>query len=62
MGSWILFNFLIFKFFYFILGGKLEPQDRSFLLMGGEQNGDEEKKKDDEKTEKSDKVLIEELD
>ena len=43
-------------------GGKLEPQDRSFLLMGGEQNDDEEKKKDDENTEKSDKVLIEELD
>ena len=54
MGSFFRF------FFIFFLGGKLEPQDRSFLLMGGEQNGDEEK--DDEKTEKSDKVLIEELD
>ena len=45
-------------------GGKLEPQDRSFLLMGGEENDDKEEKKEEEKTEKGKpgKMLIEELD
>ena len=47
-------------------GGKLEPQDRSFLLMGGEENDDKEEKKEEEEEKtrkgKSGKMLIEELD
>ena len=47
-------------------GGRLEPQDRSFLLMGGEEKSDKEEDKVDEKEKtekgKSGKMLIEELD
>ena len=47
-------------------GGKLEPQDRSFLLMGGEENDNKEEKKEEEEEKtrkgKSGKMLIEELD
>ena len=45
-------------------GGKLEPQDRSFLLMGGEEKNDKEEEEEEEKNEKGKpgKMLIEELD
>ena len=45
-------------------GGRLEPQDRSFLLMGREEKNDKEEEKAKENTQKgkSGKMLIEELD
>ena len=47
-------------------GGRLEPQDRSFLLMGAEEKNDKEEEEKEEKEEngkgKSVKMLIEELD
>ena len=45
-------------------GGRLEPQDRSFLLMGTEENNEKEEEEEKEENEKakSVKMLIEELD